>query len=141
MVGGINTGRVILGGLLAGLVFNTGETILNAVVLAEPMQALAEAHNLTEPGPAAIGVFVVLGFILGIVMVWLYAAVRPRLGPGPKTAAMVGVAVWFFAYVISTAGMVAMGMASANVAALILVWGLVELVLAALAGGWAYKEA
>jgi hypothetical protein len=140
-MGGINTGRVILGGLLAGLVFNIGETILNAVVLADSMATLAEAHNLTQPGPAAISVFVVLGFILGIVMVWLYAAVRPRLGPGPKTAAMIGVVVWFFAYMISTVGMVVMGMASANMAVLILVWGLVELVLAALAGGWAYKEA
>ncbi len=34
-----------------------------------------------------------------------------------------------------------MGMGSANLAALILVWGLVELVLSALAGGWVYKEA
>ena len=83
----------------------------------------------------------VLGFILGIVMTWLYAAVRPRLGPGPKTAALIGVAVWFFAYVTATVGMVAMGMTSANMAAVILAWGLAELVLAALAGGWAYKEA
>lgn len=140
-MGGINTGRVVLGGLLAGLVFNIGESILNAVVLADAMATLAQDHNMTEPGPAAIGVFVLLGFILGIVMVWLYAAVRPRLGPGPKTAAMIGVVVWFLAYVISTAGMVAMGMASANIAVLILVWGFVELVLSALAGGWAYKEA
>jgi hypothetical protein len=127
--------------LLAGLVFNIGESILNAVVLAESMKAVTAAHNLNEVGPAAIGVFVVLGFILGIVMTWLYAAVRPRLGPGPKTAILVGVVVWFMVYLISMVGMTVMGLASAQMAALALVWGLVEIVLAALAGGWAYKEA
>jgi hypothetical protein len=140
-VGGINTGRVILGGLLAGLVFNIGETILNVFVLAAPMQEAMQAHNLAQPGAGAMGVFVVLGFLIGIVLVWLYAAVRPRLGPGPKTAGIVGVAAWFFIYPGAVVAMVSMGLLPANLAALVLVWGLVELVLAALAGGWLYKEA
>jgi hypothetical protein len=140
-MGRINTGRVILGGLLAGLVFNIGETILNAVLLAAPMQEAMQAHSLAQPGGGVIGVFVLLGFLIGIVMVWLYAAVRPRLGPGPKTAALVGVAVWFFIYPGATVGYVSMGLFPANLAVLALVWGLAEMVLSALAGGWAYKEA
>lgn len=140
-MGGINTGRVILGGLLAGLVFNIGETILNMFVLAAPMQEAMQAHNIAQPGGAVIGVFVVLGFVIGIVLVWLYAAVRPRLGPGPKTAGIVGVVAWFLIYPGAIIGMVSMGLLPANLVVLALVWGLVELVLAALAGGWLYKEA
>ena len=99
------------------------------------------AHNLAQPGGGVIGVFVLLGFLIGIVLVWLYAAVRPRLGPGPKTAGIMGVAVWFFIYPGAIVGFVSMGLLPANLAVLGLVWGLVELVLAALAGGWLYKEA
>jgi hypothetical protein len=28
-------------------------------------------------------------------IMWLYAAIRPRYGPGPKTAAVAGFALWF----------------------------------------------
>lgn len=137
----INTGRVILGGLLAGLVFNIGETILNAVVLAEEARAVAEAHNLRQPGGADIGVFVLLGFLFGILTIWFYAAVRPRLGPGPKTAAIVGAALWFPAYFIPTVGWAVFGLMPMNLAVLAVVWGLVELVLASVAGAWLYREA
>jgi hypothetical protein len=47
-------------------------------------QAL-QARNLPPVGGGAIAYFVVMCFLLGILMVWLYAAVRPRLGPDPKT--------------------------------------------------------
>jgi len=132
---------VILGGLLAGLVFNIGETILNAGILEESMKPLTEAHNLNEPTGGDIGLFVLLGFVLGIVMVWLYAAVRPRLGPGPKTAAIVGLVIWFPGSLLPAVAWVVFGLSPMNLAALAAVWGLGELVLAALAGGWVYKEA
>jgi hypothetical protein len=82
-------GRVLVGGLATGLVINVGETILNVPLAgAETEQALA-ARNLPPIGGGAIAYFVVLCFLLGILIVWIYAAVRPRLGPGPKTAVMV----------------------------------------------------
>jgi hypothetical protein len=39
-VGGINLRRVVLGGLLAGLVINASEYLLSAVVLGEDMNGL-----------------------------------------------------------------------------------------------------
>lgn len=140
-MGGINLGRVVLGGLLAGLVFNLGETILNAVVLVESMEGIVQEHNLRSPTGADIGLFIVLGFALGILLVWLYAAVRPRLGPGPKTAVMVGVAVWFPGYFMPVVGWLVFGLSPLNPALITIVWGLVELVLSALAGAWLYQEA
>ena len=38
-MGGINLRRVVLGGLLAGLVIDAGEYLLNVVVLGEDMDA------------------------------------------------------------------------------------------------------
>ncbi len=139
-MGGINTGRVIAGGLLAGLVFNIGETILNLVVLEGPMEEITKAHNMQEPSGAGIAAFVLMGFLLGILMVWLYAAVRPRLGPGPKTAAIVGAAIWFPASLLPTVGWAVFGLSPIDLAAIVAVWGLAELVLSALAGGWVYQE-
>ena len=32
---------------------------------------------------------------MGILIVWAYAAIRPRFGPGPKTAIFAGLVPWF----------------------------------------------
>jgi hypothetical protein len=139
-MGRINVARVVLGGLLAGLVINVSETLLNAVVLQEELNRAVQRMNLPPVSGAAIGIFVVLGFALGITAVWLYAAIRPRYGAGPKTALCAGAAVWFFAYVYPSVGLAAMGMFPINVTALGLIWGLVELLVATVAGAWPYKE-
>lgn len=137
---GINMGRVLAGGLLAGLVFNIGESILNAGLLAGTMEEMVQVHALREPTGGHIALFILLGFLFGILMVWFYAAVRPRLGAGPKTAAIVGAALWFPAYVIPVVGWAVIGMISAGLGVLIALWGLVEIVLSAVAGAWLYKE-
>lgn len=140
-MGAINTGRVIGGGLLAGLIFNVGESLLNAVVLAGPMEESSAAHNLSEPGGGAIALFVLMGFLYGIVLVWLYAAARPRLGPGPKTAACIASVVWLVAYLFPLIGWAVFDMMPWSWALLAVVWGLVETILAAMAGCAVYKEA
>ena len=37
-------------------------------------------------GQASCTRVVIVDFILGILTVWVYAAIRPRFGPGPRTA-------------------------------------------------------
>ena len=138
---GINTGRVILGGLLAGLVLNVGEFILNMFVIDEErMTEIYSAMNLDPPGGSAIAVFVVLLFVLGVTTVWMYAAIRPRLGPGPKSAAIVAIPIWIAGFLIPTVGYVVQGMFPTSVAILGATWGLVELTVAAIAGAWLYSE-
>lgn len=46
---GINIGRVVLGGLLAGLVLNIGESILNVPILGAQMDAAMESLGLAPP--------------------------------------------------------------------------------------------
>jgi hypothetical protein len=139
-MGSINVGRVIAGGLLAGLVVNIGETILNVVVLAQAMEDVLRARNLPVLGGSAIGGFVFFAFILGIATVWLYAAIRPRFGAGAKTAIIAGLAVWYFAYFYRASATVLMGIYPAKLAAVGVVWGLVEICLASIAGAWLYTE-
>jgi hypothetical protein len=140
-MGKINLGRVVLGGLLAGLVVNVGEAILNMVVIARQVEAAMLALNVPPIGSQAITGFVTLGFALGIAMVWVYAAIRTRFGPGVPTAILAGVIVWFLSYAYPNAAMAIMGIFPGNVLAIGTVWGLAELVLASIAGAWVYSEA
>lgn len=137
----INMGRAILGGLLAGLVINISEFVLNMFVFGAQMEAAMRSLNLPPIGPNKILAFVVLGFALGIVTVWLYAAVRPRFGAGPSTAACAGLIVWFLAYAYPNAGMMVIHLFSRKMLAIGTVWGLFEIVIAAVVGAWVYKEA
>jgi hypothetical protein len=139
-MGKINIGRVIAGGLLAGLVLNIGETLLNAVVIAERMNAAVAARNLPPVGTREIISFVVMCFGLGIATVWLYAAIRTRFGPGVPTAVLTGVVVWFLAFLWPQMGDAVMQMFPTDVIYIAVAWGLVEVVLAAIAGAWLYRE-
>lgn len=137
----INVARVLLGGLLAGLVLNIGEFVLNVVVLGAQLKEYSAAHNFHDPGGSFIVVATVLTFILGIVFVWLYALIRPRLGPGPKTAVVAGLIMWFGIYFYLGIIYMLLFAMPTNAVMIGLVWGLVEYVLAAIAGAWVYKEA
>src|SRR6266545_1533369 len=87
----INFGRVVLGGLLAGLVLG-------------------------------------------------YACIRTRFGPGVKTAIIAGLFAWFAVYFYSgIINSVFIGIPGGTIV-LLLVWGLVEYSLGAIAGAWLYKE-
>jgi hypothetical protein len=139
-VGNINTAGVIKGGIVAGLIINISQTVLNIPVVGAQMEAALAARNLPDVGGAAVGIFVALCFALGLLMVWLYAAVRPRLGPGPKTAACVGLVIWFVIHIWGAVGAAVMGFFPWNLAVTTIVWGLGESVLAAIAGAYFYKE-
>lgn len=136
----INFGRVILGGLVAGLVLNIGEYVLNGVVLASQMADFMTKHNFSEPANF-IAIAVGLTFVMGIVIVLGYACIRTRLGPGVKTAIIAGLFAWFGVYFYSgIVNGVLFGIPMGTMA-MVIVWGLVEYAIAAVAGAWLYKEA
>jgi hypothetical protein len=55
----INVGRVLLGGMLAGLVVNVSETVLNVVVVASSMEAALHERNLPP-----LGIQPIIGFVV-----------------------------------------------------------------------------
>lgn len=138
-MGKINVGRVILGGLLAGLVMTVSEYILNTYVTADETSAIMQRLGLPQIGTEQIIGFVVLTFVVGIVLIWLYAAVRPRFGVGIKTAIIAAVALWVIA-MISATGDVIVGITTADSLIVPGIWTLVETIVAAIAGGWVYQE-
>ncbi|HYM11328.1 MAG TPA: hypothetical protein VEU62_11375, partial [Bryobacterales bacterium] len=69
-----------------------------------------------------------------------YAAIRPRYGTGPKTALCAGSAVWGLGYLLASVPPIVMHLFPARIIAIGLAVGLVEALVATLAGGWVYRE-
>jgi hypothetical protein len=136
----INYGRVILGGLVAGLVLNIGEYLLNEVVFKRQMEEMFARLHLTPPGGSFIAVAVAIAFLLGIVIVCLYAMIRPRYGAGPKTAICAASVIWFCVYFYCGVLNAALFGLPTTFVITGMVWGIVEYSLAAIAGAWLYKE-
>ena len=86
---GINTGRVITGGLVAGLVANIVD-VGTGFLMQDELTANLERLHLPALGTSAIVSWVLVDFVYGILMVLTYACIRPRFGPGPKTALFAG---------------------------------------------------
>lgn len=140
-MGKINAGRVVAGGIAAGVIINLGEWIAS-ILFQEQYEAMYEAMGIPEPSGAALAVFGVFTLLMGIVVVWLYAAMRPRFGPGPRTAVFAGLVMWLLAWLWPTSSMVAMGALGMTTGMFIvaMIWGVVEVLVAAMVGGWLYKE-
>jgi hypothetical protein len=83
---------------------------------------------------------VLVSLITGLTMIFFYAAARPRFGAGPRSAVIVAVALWLCGYFISLVGYQMLGIFPNQMLALWGVVGLVEMILAGLAGAWLYRE-
>ncbi|HTO75602.1 MAG TPA: hypothetical protein VMQ61_05950 [Thermoanaerobaculia bacterium] len=135
----VNWGRVILGGILAGVVINVSEFVLNEVALKKANEDAMKALGKSMPeSGGTILIWMILGFVIGIAAVWLYAAIRPRYGGGPGTAVKAGIAVWVLGSLYMTVVFWNLGLYPINV--LLLLWTLVEAIVSTVAGAWLYKE-
>ena len=94
-----------------------------------------------QPVEGFTGVWLILmGFAMGIVMIWIYAAIRPRFGAGPKTAIYAGLATWLLVYVFAYGWQFLLGVYPARIYLITIAWTFIETPLASIAGAWLYKE-
>lgn len=138
----MNAGRIVLGGLVAGLVMNVIDAAANGFVLAAQWQAEADALNGAMMNKAAamstVG-WVSVDFLIGIATIWTYAAIRPRFGPGPRTA-MIAAGVLFIVGHLFYASYVFTGLFSASLIGASSLAGLVAIAAGAYVGGAMYQE-
>lgn len=136
-MGKINWGRVVLCGLLTGVVWGVLTAIAVPLVGRDFMAALPGGLCGATAGLRAI--VMISPLVLGISTMWLYAAIRPRYGPGPKTAVVAGFALWCFGTWVdaiwAAMGAVPLGALVGPEAA-----SLPINIVAAIAGAWPYKE-
>jgi hypothetical protein len=141
-MGKINLARVILGGIVAGIVIDVCEGILNGVILkqqwADAFTALGRTSDVLSV--KQIAAFNLWGLAAGIITVWLYAGLRPRWGAGPRTAIFAGLTVWALAFALATAVPVFFHLYPVGLGITSVALEAVEMILAGLAGGALYKE-
>jgi hypothetical protein len=93
-MGRINIGRLILAGLVAGLVSDALGYLVDGVLLAERW-----ADGMILLGHSQFSLIEWVGFNLagllgGLIAIWIYVGIRPRFGAGPLTAIYAGLAAW-----------------------------------------------
>jgi hypothetical protein len=138
----INWGHVVLCGLLTGGVCMavSAPIYLLAFHESEFMQAMRAA----QAAPDRLNPLLVampLNLLAGIWIMWLYAAIRPRYGPGPKTAALAGLAGWVAVAIIEVQ-FAALFLLPISLAGLAVPLGvaLPAMIVAAMVGAWKYQE-
>jgi len=139
----MNTGKVLAGGLLAGLIMNVLDMTWNYTILAGDMKAMVDQLRLDPAVMTDLSYavpWIVVDFVLGLVIVWNYAAIRPRLGPGPTTAILAGL-VPYVAVTAVLCGFASIGVFSEAMILRGSLFALFNVVVASLAGAWVYKEA
>ena len=141
-MGKINWGRVIMGGLVAGVGMNLLSFAGWALLVRPSLSAALLA--LGRPLQESVGVtvvMVVMTLLIGILAVWLYAAIRPRCGPGPGTAAVAGVVVGLLLGVFPDIGWGSiLRLIPASVFVTDAVTTLVVVIIGTILGAWVYKE-
>jgi hypothetical protein len=139
-MGKINLKKVLIGGLVAGVVLNIIDGVLFGVVLKDQMAAAMVALGKQPISNAQMPWFIVLDFVAGGFLVWLYAAIRPRFGAGMATAVKAGLAVWFLAGFLNTAFMWPMNLMPHSMTITMALVMLVEFPLACVVGAKFYTE-
>jgi hypothetical protein len=122
------------------VILNAGEWVLNRIVLHKEMDDFIKRCGFPQPGPKFLAIAFAITFLLGIIIVLGYAAIRPRFGPGPKTAIIAALFAWFGVIVYQNVIASGLGMVPVNLVAIVIVWEIVEFSLAALVGAALYKE-
>src|SRR2546428_12610721 len=96
-MGKINWGRVVLGGLLAGVVLNIIDWLTYGVWLKADMAAAVQALGKQAGAVgSAVPVWGGPGFVSGGGPLWGYAGLPPRVGAGAEAAGVAGGARWVF---------------------------------------------
>ena len=134
-------GRVVLGGIAAGVVIDLWEGVMRGILLQErAADAMAELGRTAALSMKQIVALEVWGLVVGICTVLLYAAIRPRLGAGPKTAILAGLFIWALVFALGIMPLVFMHLLPVCLGVITVCGEAAMMILAGLAGAALYND-
>ena len=136
--GKINWTRVLVCGLLAGVVW-TAQSAISTWFLGAEFNEAVGGNKVFAPSAGLFTFLFTLNLLGGIWAVWLYAAIRPRYGPGAKTAVLAGFA-WWLVSSLADWTWVSLGIVPVRAFIPLSAIAIPELIVAAFVGAWLYKE-
>ena len=143
-MGKINVGRVFLGGIVAGAFSWAVQYVAVLLGLSRGLSEMLGVPDLANPSGARILTLAVVEILVGgPLAIWLYAAIRPRFGAGPKTAIYVALWIWFVLGPYEQTVVTALGFVKPLPLGAMIKMDLASLPLiiaAMLLGAWLYKE-
>jgi hypothetical protein len=139
----INYGRVLLGGILAGVLLFMADGFIHEKLLHEhwmaAMKAAGRSVEAEEHGSDML-YFAAFELLRGVAIAWIYAVMRAQCGPGPKTAICATLAVWAIMFPIFFLQEVPLGFYSTTLLTLWSLYEIVPSVIAGLVAGALYKD-
>lgn len=141
----INTSKVVTGGLAAGVVMAILDFVLNVFLFGDRMKLEMNAFKtglgdiMSEPSGSTMIGYIVMDLVIGMLLAYTYAAMRPRFGAGAKTSIIVALVFWVFALILMS-GYLMMGAMSNGLWWSVSIGYLVALVIASLVAGAMYSE-
>jgi hypothetical protein len=94
----IRVSRVLAGGLAAGVVMIVIDAGANAGIYGAAWANAYRALGLPGENPGIPVFWTAFDLVGGVVIAWLYAAMRPRFGTGAKTAIYAGLVEWLLVH-------------------------------------------
>jgi hypothetical protein len=139
----LNNGKVVAGGVAAGVVLIAIDLLTQSFILGDRMKADAEAFRpgitAAMASSSAIATYIITDLVIGLLLVWTYAAIRPRFGPGPRTSMLAAVLFWLLGGFFN-AGYMLLGIMSVRTWWTYAFIMLIALLVASWAGARLYSE-
>ena len=138
----VNWGKFILGALIVAVVCFVSDGFLHQRVVNEQWEAVIAALGATVPEHAGFSMiwFVVFEAGRGFLAMYVYVLLRPRLGPGVKTATWAGVVTWVAFSLTGPAQFIPLGFYSESLWISVGIYQLVFTIIAAIVGAAPYGE-
>jgi len=139
-MGSINVRKVIVAGLVAGIVMLVIDVATGATLFSAPVGEALAARNLDMAAlEGAVPVFLVTDLVYGLLTAFVYAAIRPRFGAGPKSGLLAGFLVWASS-ALDHVNFSAMGFFPTSLSAMMLTVWLGALLVVGYVAGRLYSE-
>ncbi len=138
----VNWGKFVLGALIVAVICFVSDGFLHQRVVTEYWEAIYAALGATPPDHSGFAMiwFAVFEAGRGFLAMYVYVLLRPRLGPGVKTATWAGVVTWVAFSLTGPAQFIPLGFYSESLWIYVGIYQLVFTIIAAIVGAAPYSE-
>jgi hypothetical protein len=137
----MNSKRILLGGLAAAVPMFGLDVLFHALVLKDRYAFFAEVGRIVTPDRETWVILALTEVVVGLMLASAYAVARKGLGPGPRTALVVGAILGVLYGVPAHVGSVLMLNLGKGIPFYWAVLGTAQCVVGTLVAGRLYKDA
>lgn len=131
--------NIVISGIVAGIAICIGAIIVVAPVFANEIDIVMKNLNLPDLGSLAAIYFFGLSFVFGIIIMLFYVILKPYFRSKITTAVTASLIIWGLAYFLNNVTLVIYGFLPVKLAAFVIGWGFIDLVLAGIIGSILYE--